>query len=82
MPTHAEKIHARLSGSGVRAPRDITWAEFESFWKEVADEVVEEKGDRLAVTMNGHRQVFRRQHDGLVSIEDVELARHLLAAQA
>ena len=28
----------------------------------------------------GHREVFRRPHDGRVSIEDVERARHLLAA--
>lgn len=30
--------------------------------------------------MNGHREVFRRPHDGRVSIEDVERARHLLKA--
>ncbi|WP_312898475.1 hypothetical protein [Corynebacterium variabile] len=34
----------------------------------------------MAVDINGHRQVFRRQHDGLVEIEDIEHARHLFAA--
>ena len=45
-----------------------------------ADRVQQESGDRLAVDINGHRQVFRRQHDGLVEIEDIEHARHLFAA--
>lgn len=59
------------------APRDIEWTRFIAMWKEFADEVKEESGDRLAVDMNGHREVFRRQKDGLVGIEDVERARHL-----
>ena len=41
----------------------------------------QEHGDRLSVSLNGHREVFHRPHDGRVSIEDIELARHLLAAK-
>jgi hypothetical protein len=63
-----------------RAPRALEWAQFVSFWQEAADDVEQETGDRLAVHLNGHRVVFRRQHDGLVSLVDIEHARHLLAS--
>jgi hypothetical protein len=63
-----------------RAPRALEWTRCVSFWEEVADEVEPESGGRLAVHLNGHRQVFRRQRDGLVSLEDIEHARHLLAS--
>lgn len=59
----------------------MEWSDFESFWKERADHAENESGDRLSVTMNGHRTVFRRPHDGTVSIDDVEWARHLLNAE-
>jgi len=78
MTTHADKTYARITGSP--APRDLEWTEFISFWQDRADQVEQETGDRLAVKLNGHREVFRRQHDGRVSIEDIERARHLLAA--
>jgi hypothetical protein len=63
-----------------RAPRALEWAQFVSLWQDVADDVEQETGDRLAVHLNGHRVVFRRQHDGLVSLEDIEHARRLLAS--
>jgi hypothetical protein len=63
-----------------RAPRALEWAQFVSLWQDVADDVEQETGDRLAVHLNGHRAVFRRQHDGLVSLEDIEQARRLLAS--
>lgn len=62
-----------------KAPRDLEWDKFISLWEDIADKVENESGDRLSVTINGHREVFRRPHDGRVSIEDVERARHLLA---
>ncbi|WP_295011648.1 hypothetical protein [uncultured Microbacterium sp.] len=79
MSDHADRVSAALMGSP--APRDLAWTDFVMLWKERADEVEEESGDRLAVRMNGHRVVFRRPHDGVVSIQDVEDARHLLTAQ-
>ncbi|MGJ4844422.1 hypothetical protein [Leifsonia sp. Le1] len=78
MSSHTEKTYAKLTGTP--APRDLEWSEFVTFWEARAEETEQESGDRLAVTMNGHREVFRRPHDGRVSIEDVERARHLLAA--
>lgn len=78
MSTHADKTYAKLTGSP--APRNLDWSEFVELWRERADEVEQESGDRLAVKLNGHREVFRRPRDGQVSIEDVERARHLLAA--
>ena len=79
MTDRAEKTFETLTGTP--APRDLPWDDFVSFWKERADRVEEESGDRLAVDANGHRVVFRRPHDGRVSIEDVEAARHLLRAE-
>lgn len=61
------------------APRDLDWDRFVTLWKDIADKVTEDPGARLAVDINGHREVFRRPHDGRVSIEDIELARHILA---
>ena len=78
MSNHADKTYAKLTGTP--APRNLAWGEFVEFWQARADEAQDESGDRLAVKMNGHREVFRRPHDGVVSIEDVERARHLLAA--
>lgn len=75
MSDHASKTRARIEQSP--APRDIEWDHFITMWKNYADKVEQESGDRLAVDMNGHRVVFRRQHDGLVGIEDVERARKL-----
>jgi hypothetical protein len=63
-----------------RAPRALEWKQFVGFWQEVADDVQQETGDRLAVHLHGHRAVFRRQHDGRVSLEDIEHARRLLAS--
>jgi len=76
MGEHSEKVYEALVGSP--APRNLAWTDFVSFWRERADAVRTESGDRLVVRMNGHRVVFRRAHDGIVSIEDVEEARHLL----
>ena len=61
------------------APRDLDWDRFVTLWKDIADKVTEDPGARLAVDINGHREVFRRPHDGRVSIEDIELARRILA---
>lgn len=80
MSTHTDKTYAALTGTP--APRDLAWTDFVALWKQRADSAEEESGDRLAVQMNGHRVVFHRPHDGRVSIEDVERARHLLAATA
>lgn len=78
MTTHADKTYAKITGTP--APRDLEWSEFITFWEDRADQVEQETGDRLAVRFGGHREVFHRPHDGRVSIEDVERARHLLAA--
>lgn len=76
MSDHPQKTRERILSAP--APRDIPWDRFISMWENYADRVEQESGDRLAVDMNGHRKVFRRQHDGLVGIEDIEIARHLL----
>lgn len=76
MTAHARKTYEAILGSP--APRDLEWTQFEAMWRHVAQEVEQESGDRLAVRVHGHREVFRRPHDGRVSIEDVERARHLL----
>lgn len=78
MNSHVRKTHDALIGHP--APRDLDWNDFLTMWKDLADKVENESGDRLSVTMNGHREVFRRPHDGTVGIEDVERARHLLRA--
>jgi hypothetical protein len=78
MDAHNRKTYAALMEG--RAPRALEWKQFVSFWQEAADDVQQETGDRLAVHLNGHRVVFRRQHDGLVSLEDVEHARKLLTS--
>lgn len=78
MGSHAEKTRGAILGA--EAPRDIEWTRFVQMWEDVADRIEDETGDRLAVDMNGHREVFRRAHDGIVGIEDVERARHLLRA--
>jgi hypothetical protein len=74
---HTRKTYEAITGG--RAPRALEWTQFVSFWQEVADDAEPETGDRLAVHLNGHRAVFRRQHDGRVSLEDIESARRLLA---
>lgn len=76
--SHSRKTYHAILGTP--APRDLEWDKFVTLWEDIADDVKDESGDRLSVTMHGHRQVFRRPHDGRVSIEDVERARHLLAA--
>ena len=78
MSDHPQKTKEAILGHP--APRDIEWKHFITMWENYADKVEQESGDRLAVDMNGHRVVFRRQHDGLVSIEDIERARHLFAS--
>ena len=77
MNAHNRKTRDAILGHP--APRDIEWTQFINMWEDVADEVEQEHGDRLSVSLNGHREVFHRPHDGRVSIEDIELARHLLA---
>ena len=78
MNAHNRKTYEAITRG--RAPRALEWSQFVSLWQDVADDVEQETGDRLAVHLNGHRAVFRRQHDGLVSLEDVEHARRLLAS--
>lgn len=78
MSNHPEKTKERILAGP--APRDIESTHFITMWENYADRVQQESGDRLAVDINGHRQVFRRQHDGLVDIEDIEHDRHLFAA--
>jgi hypothetical protein len=78
MGSHAEKTKDAILGA--EAPRDIEWTRFVQMWEDVADRIEDETGDRLAVNMNGHREVFRRAHGGVVGIEDIERARHLLRA--
>ncbi|MFC4376119.1 hypothetical protein ACFO5K_18645 [Nocardia halotolerans] len=79
MNQHTRKTLAAITGHP--APRDIEWAKFITMWEDIADEVEQESGDRLAVKMNGHREVFHRPHDGRVSIGDIEHARQLLKDQ-
>lgn len=76
MTSKSEKTRDRILDHP--APRDIEWQEFITMWEHLADKVEQESGDRLAVDMKGHRKVFRRQHDRLVGIKDIELSRHLL----
>lgn len=78
MSNHPEKTKERILAGP--APRDIESTHFMTMWENYADRVQQESGDHLAVDINGRRQVFRRQHDGLVDIEDIEHARHLFAA--
>ncbi|MGX7678381.1 hypothetical protein ACSMXN_05755 [Jatrophihabitans sp. DSM 45814] len=77
MNAHTRKTYEAITEG--RAPRALEWTEFVTFWNDVADDVERESGDRLVVHLNGRREVFRRQHDGRVSLEDIERARHLLA---
>lgn len=77
MNAHTDRTRAEIVGAP--APRNMKWKDFEHLWREIADEVKDESGDRLSVSMNGHREVFRRPHNGVVGIEDIERARHLLA---
>ncbi|MFD3591519.1 hypothetical protein ACFWU5_02235 [Nocardia sp. NPDC058640] len=76
MNQHTRKTLASIKGHP--APTDIEWTQFITMWEDIADEVEQEHGDRLAVKMNGHREVFHRQHNGRVSIGDIEHARQLL----
>ncbi|WP_265443116.1 hypothetical protein [Flexivirga meconopsidis] len=76
MNKHTRETLDKIVGSP--APRNLEWPKFVTLWEDLADEVDNESGDRLAVKLNGHRVVFHRPHDGVVSIEDVEQARHLL----
>lgn len=78
MNAHNRKTIAKILGHP--APRQLEWDKFVHAFEDVADSVENESGDRLAVTMNGHREVFHRPHDGVVSIEDIENARKLLRA--
>lgn len=73
MSKHVEKTIEAINSNP--APRDIDWTTFIKMWESIADDVKQESGDRLAVTMNGHREVFHRPHDGRVGIEDVHRAR-------
>jgi hypothetical protein len=75
---HNRKIYEAITAG--RAPRALEWTQFAGFWRDVADDVEQESGDRLAVHLNGHRVVFHRQHDGRVSLDDIERARRLLAS--
>jgi hypothetical protein len=79
MPSHSEKTRAAILAP--RAPRDLEWDRFVEMWQEFADRIEQEPGDRLAVDMNGHREVFHRTDHDDVSIEDIERARHLLRAE-
>jgi hypothetical protein len=76
MSSHAEKTRDAILGA--EAPRDIEWTRFVQMWEDTADRVEDETGDRLAVNLHGHREVFHREHSGIVGIEDIERARHLL----
>ncbi|MFF2086176.1 hypothetical protein ACFVVM_20555 [Nocardia sp. NPDC058176] len=76
MNSHTRKTLDAITGHP--APRDLEWTKFVTLWEDLADEVEQESGDRLAVKMNGHREVFHRPHDGRVSIGDIEHARQLL----
>lgn len=76
MNSHTRKTLDAIVGHP--APRDLEWTQFVTLWEDIADEVDQESGDRLAVKMNGHREVFHRQHDGRVSLGDIEHARQLL----
>ena len=78
MNVHHRKTYEAITQG--RAPRALEWTQFVNFWQETADDVEPETGDRLAVHLNGHRAVFRRQHDGRVSLDDIERARRLLAS--
>jgi len=75
---HHRKTYEAITRA--RAPRALEWTQFVDFWREAADDVEQETGDRLAVHLNGNRAVFRRQHDGRVSLDDIEHARRLLAS--
>ena len=77
MNAHTRRTYEAITQG--RAPRELEWNRFVSFWNEVADDVEQGGGNQLVVHVNGHRQVFRRPHNGLVSLEDIEHARHLLA---
>lgn len=77
MNAHTRKTLAAITGHP--APRDLEWTRFVTLWQDLADEVEQESGDRLAVRMNGHREVFHRPHDGRVSVGAIEQARKLLA---
>jgi hypothetical protein len=76
MDAHTRKTLEAITGG--RAPRELDWKKFETFWRNVADSVENESGDRLAVTLNGHRSVFHRPHDARVTMAEIEQARHLL----
>jgi hypothetical protein len=76
MTSHAEQTRDAILGD--EAPRDIEWTRFVQMWEDTADRVEDETGDRLAVNLNGHREVFHREHNGIVGIEDIERARRLL----
>lgn len=78
MNSHNRKTRDAILGHP--APRDIEWTQFINMWEDVADDVEQEHGDRLSVSLNGHREVFHRPHNGRVPIEDIERARHLLAS--
>ncbi|WP_427891803.1 hypothetical protein ACQHIV_04125 [Kribbella sp. GL6] len=74
MDGHVRKTYEAILAQP--APRDLLWDRFVTLWRDIADDVEDENGDRLAVKRNGHRVVFHRPHNGRVSIEDVEMARH------
>ncbi|RKR76360.1 hypothetical protein [Frondihabitans australicus] len=68
-------FHALLGG---KAPRDLSWDKVIDLFEDIADEVHRETSDRVAVTMGGHRTVFHRRHDGRLSLDDIEQARHFI----
>lgn len=76
MNAHVRKTIAEILGSP--APRQLKWEPFAHVWDDVADSVEDEHGDRFVVHINGEREVFHRPNDGIVPIEDIERARHLL----
>jgi hypothetical protein len=76
MNAHTRKTHDAIMQG--RAPRDLEWTQFVALWNELADDVQIESGDRLVVHLNGHRDVFHRQHDARVGLQDIERARRLL----
>lgn len=79
MDSHDRKIYDKLFAHPIAT--DLEWKDFTHIFVVIATDVENESGDRLSVSMNGHREVFRRPHDGRVSAEDIENARRLINAK-